>query len=193
MPIDAYYTRQEVADAIVARLIAYGDLRAGDTAIDPCVGRGAFAIAIRAARENIHVITLDLDPDIESDVTCDFLQYTPSQKPQLIGTNPPFSLWQHFVEHAVEVIDPRGTIGYLLRLGVLGDSKKQHRKEFFEAYPPSTIDALRPRPSFTGRCDNSEYALFRWRPQDFATLRVSGPRVGFIDYVKPRRKKVVNV
>lgn len=189
MTTDAYYTKPDVARAIVIKLLEYGDIQPGECALDPCVGKGAFANALRSI-DGISVTTIDEDPSVCSDITANFLgrHWLIERRWNVITSNPPFSLWQKFVERSVEVLDPRGTVAFLLRLGVLGRSLKQNRAEFLRNFPITTVDVLRPRPTFVGSgADNSEYALFRWCPQDFGTSKAT---LGFLDWERtPRTRK----
>lgn len=192
---DQYYTPPALARAIVQRLVDYGDIQQGDRCLDPCVGKGAFADAMRATGLPHLVRTIDLDPDMQADVTNDFrsVPILATGAYQLVASNPPFSLWQRFVEQSVGWLDPRGTVAFLLRIGCLGSSVKQQRSEFFRQYPVSTIDVIWPRPSFTGGSDNSEYALFRWVPEDFEGLRArrfgGGATQGFLNWTRDKKSK----
>ncbi len=75
-----------------------------------------------------------------------------------IITNPPFSLAQEFVTHALTLSDD---IMMLLPLGFLGAQK---RREWFVANEPAALFVLSKRPSFTddGRTDAADYAWFYW-------------------------------
>jgi hypothetical protein len=183
---DKHYTTPALAASIVNRLIEYGDLQSGDRVLDPCVGLGAFANAVRVACPACRVVTIDLDPSVKADIHNDYLQVPPRDTFQLITSNPPFSLAQAFVERSVGICDPRGAVAFLLTLQFLGSSG---RRDFFHQYPPSTIDVIRPRPSFAldGGTDAREYCLMRWCPQDFTCLRNSGARMGHLDWDKPRK------
>lgn len=196
MSIDQFYTPPELARAIVAKLVQYGDLLPGDRVLDPCVGKGAFRDAFMAAQPSLQcVTTVDLDQELAADIHGDFTKISLSGIGlfNLISSNPPFSQWQKFVETAVGIVDPRGVVAYLLRFSALGPSVKQKRAEFLRQFPVSTADICRPRPSFYGGSDNSEYALFRWCPQDFDGLRSRGVivgQVGTIDWAKAKRLRM---
>lgn len=185
---DKHYTTSEVAAAIVRKLVQYGDLIAGDRVLDPSAGKGVFLNACRCV-ENVSTVSIDDDASVNPDILGDFRTVALDQQNpfNLIVTNPPFTLAQEFVERAHQLIDPRGTIAFLLLLQFLGS---KGRKGFFETYPPSTIDILRPRPSFAenGQTDMREYALFRWVPQDKGCPGFG--RIGFIDWEKPSRRAV---
>lgn len=86
----------------------------------------------------------------------DFLQDL--QKHQAIITNPPFSLAQQFVEHALNL---SSTVIMLLPLGFLAS---QRRRAMFKANPIHSLYILAKRPSFTfdGKTDSMDYAWFVW-------------------------------
>lgn len=186
MSEDKHYTHPDTARAVIQRLIDYGDICAGDMILDPCVGKGAFANALRENDDvpgSVEIVTVDQDASVVAAYHCDFTTFASPHQYQLIVSNPPFSQAQAFVEHALTMIDPRGTVAFLLLLQFLGSNG---RGEFFSRCPPTTIDVLRPRPSFaeSGATDMREYALFRWCPQDFGC---SKPTLGWIDWVKTPR------
>ena len=184
---DKHYTQPEVAAAIVNRLVQYGDIQPGDRVLDPCVGLAAFSSAVKALNVAKLVRTIDQDSTVDADVHNDFLQVPiRGESFNLIVSNPPFSLAQEFVEKAIDWCDPGGTVAFLLLLQFLGSNG---RADFFRKYPPSTVDVMRPRPSFAadGSTDMREYALFRWCPQDFECLRSSGPRIEFIDWTRTKK------
>lgn len=78
---------------------------------------------------------------------------------ECVLTNPPFSLAQEFVTHAL----PRYKhVFMLLRLNFLGSQK---RKEWWETHVPDALIVLSERPDFTGDGgDACEYAWFYWGP-----------------------------
>jgi hypothetical protein len=79
----------------------------------------------------------------------------------LIFTNPPYSLAEEIITHALETWS-KATVVMLLRLNFLGSQK---RKPFWDKHPVSEIYVLSKRPSFTGKgTDATEYAWFVWRP-----------------------------
>ena len=75
----------------------------------------------------------------------------------LVITNPPFSLAQEFIEHAMTMAP---TVIMLLRINFLG---AQARYDFWQMYPPDGLVILSKRPSFTGKgTDSIDYAWFIW-------------------------------
>ncbi len=103
----------------------------------------------------------------------DYLNNSLDLTADVIATNPPFLLFERFVETAMNRdLSRRGTLCLLLRLNALGSHM---RKEFWERYPITHLLTLTPRPSFTdGGTDSSEYAWFIW---DYGN-RYTGPAIG---------------
>ncbi len=89
----------------------------------------------------------------------DFLTVT--ARKEFIITNPPFSLAQEFVTHALALSD---NVMMLLPLGFLGAQK---RRDWFVANEPSALFVLSKRPSFTGNGKTyaADYAWFYWGQQ----------------------------
>ncbi len=86
----------------------------------------------------------------------DFL--TTESPKEFIITNPPFSLAQKFVAHALTLSE---NVMMLLPLGFLG---AQCRRDWFVANEPAALFVLSKRPSFTsdGKTDAADYAWFYW-------------------------------
>jgi hypothetical protein len=80
----------------------------------------------------------------------------------LILTNPPYSIAQEFIEHAL----PRAQCTImLLRINFLGSVK---RYDFWKNNRPDSLIVLSNRPSFTGSgTDSTEYAWFVWQEKEF--------------------------
>lgn len=86
---------------------------------------------------------------------CDFL--TDETPCEFVITNPPFTLAQEFVAHAL--LHSRETM-MLLRLNFLGSQK---RRDWWRVNEPSALFVLSSRPDFTGGGgDSCEYAWFYW-------------------------------
>jgi len=183
---DKHYTTTELATAIVERLIVNGDLVDGMRVLDPCVGLGAFADAVKLACPNCTVVAIDNDPDVSADIHKDFIQVPVNATFDLVVSNPPFSLGQEFVERAIAFLKPEGTLCFLMLLQFLGSSK---RKKLFDRYPVASVDVIRPRPSFAsdGSTDAREYALFRWVVEDLKARRRGS--LGFLDCARPKRQR----
>jgi hypothetical protein len=184
-PLERHYTDPRVAAACIAKLIEYGDLTNGDRVLDPCVGRGAFANAVKSAFPTCQVTTIDIDPEVPADIYSDYRTVPWPAKPafDLVATNPPFSLATTFIELSVSRVKSTGTVALFLLLQFLGSKE---RKTFFDQFPTSSVDLIRPRPSCSddGASDMREYALFRWVKEDLAGRRKkhSMGRLGYIDW-----------
>ncbi len=72
--------------------------------------------------------------------------------------NPPYSLAQEFVEHAMSIAD---SVWFLLRIDFLGSKK---RGPWYRDGITPDIYVLEKRPSFTGdgKTDSNNYAWFNW-------------------------------
>lgn len=87
----------------------------------------------------------------------DFKDFEPSNKYQVIITNPPYSLAMDFVEKAMSM-QPKYVI-MLLRTNFLAS---EGRASFMQAHTPD-LYVLPNRPTFVrGKSDNTEYAWFVW-------------------------------
>ena len=89
----------------------------------------------------------------------DFFEWT--EGTDLILTNPPFSIAQPFISHALKHCN---TCFMLLRLNYLGSIT---RHEWWKSNPPIAIHVLSKRPSFTGTgTDATDYGWFAWDKTD---------------------------
>lgn len=105
--------------------------------LDDLVGYGNFAIADFLNMNNVHI-----------------------GNPDIVITNPPFSLAMEFLTKSLEVTKDDGKVILLLRIGFLASRK---RFEFMKDNPPTDMLVLHQRPSFTGHgTDAQEYAWFIW-------------------------------
>lgn len=100
-------------------------------------------------------------------VTEDFLDFLPDYAPDLICSNPPFSLAEEFVAHSFNMLEPGGHLLYLLRLAFLeGQGRGDH---FWPRYPLHNLAVCSQRPSFTGNGNTdtkTAYAMFQWIKND---------------------------
>ena len=164
-PLDQYFTPDGVAKACVDTL----DLSAARHIVEPSVGGGAFARAIRALAPSAHITGYDLDPNVEGRHACDtfiagdWASAVVSPAPDVILGNPPFNEAQAHVEHALSATRSGGIVGMLLRLAF---TEGIARSAFWDKYR-SSLDAIfvfSKRPSFVGgACDSCAYGWFVWR------------------------------
>lgn len=158
IPLDAYYTPDDVARACVATL----DLRGVNRVLEPSVGGGAWVMAVAQAAPSADIIGMDLNPEAAGLDACtvqmrgkDFLAF--SGRYDLVIGNPPFSDAQAHVEHALEL---GHTVAFLLRLAFLEGAK---RRAFWAEHPAARVGVLTSRPSFTGGgTDSAAYGFFVW-------------------------------
>ena len=121
---------------------------------------------LRERYPNAHITGVDIKPfpchqNVDTLVVADFLDYRTKLDFDLVFTNPPYSLAQEIISHAMRYW-PKATIAMLLRIGFL-ESKKRYL--WWQDRLPTELHVLANRPSFTGRGnDATAYAWFVWRP-----------------------------
>jgi hypothetical protein len=113
------------------------------------------AINLQASRPTLHpkafwpcvIKTMDIRQDSQAMLKGDYLlhKFPPKGRPDVIITNPPFALAQHFIAKALEDVQPHGLVVMLLRLNFFGSEK---RREFWEANMPFVTYIHAKRPSF---------------------------------------------
>ena len=162
LPLDAYYTPDDVAQKCVAVL---GSLYGLDC-LEPSAGGGAFCRAIAKAGGMIHAV--DVNPDAPAFVhltdrctVMDYKQFNPTWRPDWVIGNPPFSEAEEHVRHTFGMVRPAIGTAFLLRLAMLESAK---REAFWRLFPPAEVHVLTRRPSFTGGgTDSAAYGFFVWR------------------------------
>lgn len=166
IPLDAYYSSDDVAALCVSTL----DLSGATRIVEPSVGGGAFVRAIRTVWPgwvygvdiNHDAPGLDLCPSqmrgwdfLDVGKSGDFLDL-PNGADWVIG-NPPYSHAEPHVRHAL-TLAPR--CAFLLRLAFLESTK---RVAFWRDHQPARVYVLAQRPSFTGGgTDSAAYGWFVW-------------------------------
>lgn len=167
LPLDGYYTPDEVAGSLTCRLVADGFWRGGSV-LEPSAGKGAF---IRAAGgvlspkpERVSAVDICAERlrdarDAPATWACsDFLDFYTGA--DLILGNPPFNDAEAHVRHALSLRPPFGCVAFLLRLAFL---ESKQRLPFWREHPASKVYVLSERPSFTGgRTDSAAYGFFVW-------------------------------
>lgn len=133
------------------------------------VGEGSpLGVMARQARAGGLLRPLDFirELDIANDPEQDFFAQSFDDltreigRPDLILTNPPYTLAWEFAKRSIELVQPGGVVALLLRLNFLGGQK---RAAWMRENPPSVYVTPR-RPSFTdGGTDATEYAWFVWQ------------------------------
>ena len=152
---DFYRTPDWCAD-IGARIA----LQHGATVLDPCAGDGSLMQAV--AQAGGEPLGIELDEVRAKQAGAQHADALNVEWPRasVVLMNPPFNLWQPFVQKAlgrVSAIDPTAVV-VLLRMGALAG---QRRRDWWRAVGDCwgvTVHVLSKRPSFTGRgTDGADY------------------------------------
>lgn len=109
-----------------------------------------------------NLLTLDIREDSRAEYKCDYLKLDVQHKPEIIMTNPPFSLSVPFIIKALDDVQYGGYVVMLNRLNFFGSKARQ---PLFKEYMPLYCFAHSKRMSFTkdGKSDSIEYAHFVWQ------------------------------
>lgn len=157
--LDRYYTPDALAKALVGVLPMIPD----DAALEPHVGGGAFARAMRARGVRVHGLDLDIeaagiDDCNSSETGIDFLAWTGRRQRDWIIGNPPYGDAEAHIRHALDITGRH--VAFLLRLAML---ETAGRIPLWRDHPPRMVWVLSQRPSFTGgSTDSCAYGWFWW-------------------------------
>ncbi len=166
-PGDRYYTPDELARVLVGLLPLYSS----DVVVEPSVGGGAFARAIRAQVPRARLIGVDIDPQAAGFQDChtaaiagDFLEHSlvGLGTPDWVIGNPPY---RKALAHLMHALGFGSRVAFLLRMGFLGS---QTRLPFWKSdgLCLEKVYALAQRPSFTGEgTDSADYGFFIFNPR----------------------------
>jgi hypothetical protein len=165
-PLDRNYTPKWVVDRCVLEVVLpyYGHLDI-QRILEPSAGGGVFVDAMRVLYPNAWIEAVDLDPEAGpwpkaswSWTELDFLETRFSERFDLIIGNPPYTIAQAFIEHALQFTD---NLIFILRQGFMSSNE---RAPFFRKYPPTRAGILPNRPSFTNdrKTDSADYAWLCW-------------------------------
>ena len=137
----AYFNRKEEADrplgdfystpmSLVWEYVRIKSLPKDTDILEPCAGQGAIVKALQKQGYN-NVTSFDL---YHGDSTQDFLQY--NQRHDVIFTNPPFSLFDAFVEHGKKLAKRKLImLGRLNYFASIGRMQKNLWKGLTDVYP----------------------------------------------------------
>ena len=162
---DAYYTSDEDAERLISELPIDSE-----TVLEPSVGGGAFARALR--KLDCHVVGVDIDPDASGFSDCDMhicaaflLCPAARERPYWVVGNPPYDKAEVHIWHALDVTGRH--VAFLLRLAML---ESQTREALWRGHPPRQVFVLRRRPRFGGKhvhtgTDSAAYGFFWWDSQ----------------------------
>ena len=168
---DAYYTPTRLAKVLVNLL----PIVEGARVLEPSLGQGAFADAIRLYTKDVYGV--DIERNVLGEARCkyfaqaDFLSdehFLPSNSSEptfdwIIG-NPPFS---HAEEHLRHACKHSKNVAFLMRLAILESAK---RIPLWKEVRLKKVWVLVQRPSFTdGKTDSCAYGFF-WCQQGWEYL-----------------------
>lgn len=115
----------------------------GTKMLEPCVGGGHIANAVKDVYKNIEITGIDLiDRGYKDTIVTDFLKYENDEKFDFIITNPPYSHAQEFIYHSLDLLKENGQMAMFLKIQFL---EGQKRKKLFEENPPKYIYVFRKR------------------------------------------------
>lgn len=168
---DAYYTKDVVARACVARLGNSLPMRslAGFRCWDPHAGGGAFVRALAAVGAEVVASDVTMWPDDWKGARwmagVDFLHTTPTFCPapgaDFIVGNPPFDDAERHIRHAIGTA--KVGVAFLLRLAFLEGG---NRAPFWADHPPTRVSVFVARPGFDERYEDGTIGPLRKRNKD---------------------------
>lgn len=177
----------------------------GPTILEPSAGQGVFVKAVRSQCPTAWIDAVDLDAEQKTALgqladgvfVDDFANFKREpfnvnaaygegaapkrQGYDLIIGNPPYSLAEEHVRHAISLLAEGGILAFLLRINIRGSGQ---RLAFFDEYPHYLDFALVPRPGFklAGKTDMTEYAVFVWRKMNGRTMPFGWLGDGHVPY-----------
>ena len=123
-----YYATPPIATEMLCKIETFSK-----DILEPCCGEGHIAKVLEAHGYNVE--SMDLIDRGYGKGGVDFLKYNKSVKADIV-TNPPYSMAQEFVEHAMELITNGHKIAMFLKLSFL---EGKDRRKMFDKYPPKTV------------------------------------------------------
>jgi hypothetical protein len=156
---DTYNTPDELALACT-RALADLPMAEPRTILEPSVGGGAFARAAATIWPRATLETVDIAKRSDATYTMPFEKFADYGWDLILG-NPPYSLAEPHIRHALALLTPGGVLAFLLRTA-FKESKK--RLQFWREFPHRIEHQIVPRPSFTGKgSDATSYSWFVWQ------------------------------
>ncbi len=114
--LDQWYTKDNVAQKCVEKMVKLGYIKEMVDVIEPACGEGAFLRALDKEVDESYIHAYDLDPKTDRATTQDWLKYESKffgSKPVIVG-NPPYGkkakLAVEFINHSLDVGDVVGFI-----------------------------------------------------------------------------------
>lgn len=182
---DSYMTEPKLARALVRLLVDRCLIGRGARVLEPSAGDGAFLAPLAELVPEITLSANDITftperyamwmaaaaPSITVGPFEDIRRPGPGiydGYDAIIG-NPPYSLAEEHVRHALKLLSHGGIVAFLLRVAFL---ESKQRIPFWQEHRAQEVHVLAERPSFSGgKTDSTAYALFVWRHgvQSFTT------------------------
>lgn len=101
--------------------------------LEPCCGEGHIAKVLE--KHGYNVESMDLIDRGFGKGGVDSLKYKEKVDKDIV-TNPPYSMAQEFVEHAMEIVTDGHKVAMFLKLSFI---EGKDRRKMFEKYPPKTV------------------------------------------------------
>lgn len=101
--------------------------------LEPCCGEGHISNILK--KNGYNVTSYDLIDRKYGITGVDFLEYNEKFNGDII-TNPPYSMAQEFIEHALEIVENGNKVAMFLKLTFL---EGKNRKKLFEKHPPKKV------------------------------------------------------
>lgn len=174
---DAYMTDPKLARALVQLLADRCMIGRGAHLLEPSAGEGAFVGPLADVAPDVHLVANDISASKERREAWG----TAGAKVAREGTfesmprpgagiydgydaivgNPPYSLAEEHVRHALKLLSHGGVVAFLLRVAFL---ESKTRIPFWSEHRAQEVHVLAERPSFMGgKTDSTAYGLFIWR------------------------------
>ena len=123
-----YYATHPIATELLCELERFSD-----EILEPCCGQGHISKVLEQKGYNVE--SMDLIDRGYGTGGVNFLEYNEVVDKDIV-TNPPYSLAQEFVEHAMEIVTDGHKVAMFLKLTFL---ESAGRKTLFKKYPPKRI------------------------------------------------------
>jgi hypothetical protein len=173
---DAYYTPKNT----IENFLDHYSLDRMLDFLEPCAGSGNICSVIRSKYPEVHITANELNPIENTNLknianmvhNYDFVEYPRGihVAPDVIMSNPPFSLAIPIIEKCFEIASTNTTIVMLLRTSIL-ESKRRY--DFWQKHPVNHLYVLSHRPSFNGNgTDNCSYSWFVWDGSENQSIHV---------------------
>lgn len=146
--------------------------REPETILDPSAGDGGFGQAAKLVYPRARLVGIDIrnipkpfgyDEWYSGE---DFMAWSMAQwgrKFDVIVTNPPYFIAEHFIQRGYDMLETGGVLGYLFRLNLVAGLDRYQRFYSGDMKPRKVIAAVN-RISFSGdgNTNATEYAMFQW-------------------------------